>query len=192
MRQRAKNRPTWPQEPSKGRGGKRNGGLRVGLSGFLKDHLKSKLFFLFNHAEGEPPRIVTLRGSARGSILENLPQQSQIMLSIFKICSRRSQRDPNPPKFLLELPLISPTFFPKRPKLIQKLSWSSCWANANAFQNLSTTCTSRSSVVPRWEGLPRIVTHRGSVVPGFLPSLFVWVSLKFPLFGQGISAGKEK
>ena len=31
-------------------------------------------------------KIVTLRGSARGSILENLPQHGEIMLSISKIC----------------------------------------------------------------------------------------------------------
>ena len=47
-----------------------------------------------------PPRIVTLRGSARGSILENLPQQGEIMPSISKICPLCVQKVQNPPKFL--------------------------------------------------------------------------------------------
>ena len=49
-------------------------------------------------------QIVTLRGSARGSYLENLPQQGQIMTRISKICHKSSKFLfkilPNPPQIL--------------------------------------------------------------------------------------------
>merc|ERR1712078_83787 len=49
-----------------------------------------------------PSWIVTLRGSARGSILENLPQQGEIMPSISKIFPLCVPKAQNPPKIFLQ------------------------------------------------------------------------------------------
>ena len=62
-----------------------------------------------------PPRIVTLRGSARGSILENLPQQGEIMPSISKIFPLCVPKAQNPPK-------ISPQTLPKPSQNLRKAS----------------------------------------------------------------------
>ena len=62
-------------------------------------------------------KIVTLRGSARGSILENLPQQGEIMPSISKICPLCVQNVQNPPKFFHKPSPNPPKTFPKRAKI---------------------------------------------------------------------------
>ena len=59
--------------------------------------------------------IVTLRGSARGSILENLPQQGEIMPSISKIFPLCVPKAQNPPK-------ISPQTLPKPSQNLRKAS----------------------------------------------------------------------
>ena len=75
-----------------------------------------------------PPRIVTLRGSARGSYLEILPQQNQIMPSISKICPLPVHKVPHPPKFLPKPLQNPPKTFPEPlkidPKSSQKASWT--------------------------------------------------------------------
>ena len=59
---------------------------------------------------------VTLRGSARGSYLEALPQQGQICSNMRKICPQLIQKASNPPKFLPTPPQKSPKTFQKQPK----------------------------------------------------------------------------
>ena len=89
------------------------------------------------HAGGSrgPPRIETLRGAARGSYLETVPQHFSNPSTHFQIF---------PPirlKFILKLAQILPRpsqILPKSsqilrkidPKLIQKPSWSPFWINA--------------------------------------------------------------
>ena len=83
----------------------------------------------FNTLGGRgPPRIVTLRGSARGSYLEILPQQNQIMPSISKVCPLHVHEVPNPfkilPKPLQSLPKTFAEPFKIDPKSSQKASWT--------------------------------------------------------------------
>ena len=77
----------------------------------LEVHLK----FYLTTLGGGPPRIVTLRGSARGSVLENLPQQGEIMPSISKIFPLCVPKAQNPPK-------ISPQTLPKPSQNLRKAS----------------------------------------------------------------------
>ena len=92
---------------------------------------------MFYHAGGSrgPPRIVTLRGAARGSYLETLPQlfsNSSTLLQILPPIRPKSI-----PKLVQILPRPS-QIIPKSsqilrkidPKSIQKPSWSPFWANA--------------------------------------------------------------
>ena len=115
-----KNSPTWPQEPPK-----REGIICAAVSALLclALNLESKKAltlpkgsYLTRGGEG-PPRVVTLRGSARGSILENLPQQGEIMPSISKICPLCVQNVQNPPKFFHKPSPNPPKTFPKRAKI---------------------------------------------------------------------------
>ena len=88
-----------------------------------------------NTLGGGPPRIVTLRGAARGSYLEILPQlftnSPPLLQILFPICPKSSQ------KWIQILPRSS-QILPKSsqilrkidPKSIQKPSWSPFWINA--------------------------------------------------------------
>ena len=130
MRQNAKK---WPKTLPKGAGSKyrRHTGslLRRGRSPSQGRFRREFGEVASNTLVGRgPPRIVTLRGSARGSYLEILPQQNQIMPSISKICPLPVHKVPNPPKFLPK-PLQNPpkTFAePLKidPKSSQKASWT--------------------------------------------------------------------
>ena len=84
--------------------------------------------------DGREIHIVTLRGSARGSILENLPQHGEIMLSISKICPLCVQKVQNPPKFLPKPCQNLPKTLPKRsqiyPEALLELILSQCLKEA--------------------------------------------------------------
>ena len=88
------------------------------------------------HAEGEsPPRIVTVRGAARGSYLESLPQLFFKFVTLLQILPPIRQK--SIPKLVQILPRPS-QIFPKAsqilrkidPKSIQKPFWSQFWINA--------------------------------------------------------------
>ena len=112
--------PTWPQDPPKGRGSKISPACAMPCLApnleFKKTYHYLRWSCLTRGGVG-PPRIVTLRGSARGSILENLPQHGEIMLSISKICPLCVQKVQNPPKFLPKPSQNLPQTLPKRPQI---------------------------------------------------------------------------
>ena len=133
MRKIAKNKPNMAPRPPRRSNIKNSPACAMPC---LAPNLESKKIshylrwsYLTRGGEG-PPRIVTLRGSARGSILENLPEHGQIMLSISKICPLCVQKVQNPPKFLPNPPQTFPKPFQSDPKSIQKPFWSPFGANA--------------------------------------------------------------
>ena len=99
------------QEPPKRRGIIWSGGLRVPLSGpcLESEKLWKYIKVLFNHAGGGPPRIVTLRGAARGSY--------------DRICPSRTKSWQTCPKSapdVLQSPQKPPNLCPNQPKTIFK------------------------------------------------------------------------
>ena len=92
------------------------GGLRVPVPSLREDAVPGSLprWWVSSHAVRGPPRIVTLRGSARGSYLETLPQSSPDFFKSFHILAQTfPNAAQNEEKSSLNLPQILPKIHAK-------------------------------------------------------------------------------
>ena len=129
----------------------------------------SKRTFYPTTLGGGPPRIVTLRGSARGSYLEALPQQGQICSNMCKICPQLIQKVSNPPKFLPPPPKSRPKPSKSNPKSIQKASRSSSWTNALKRYDFERQKTSQNAS-KSGQKMPQSVPNLSQMEPKTLPN----------------------
>ena len=135
---------------------------------------------------GSPPRIVTLRGAARGSYLETLPQLFSNSSTLLQILP--PSRPKSKPKLVQILPRPS-QILPKSsqilrkidPKSIQKPSWSPFWINA--LQKLDFERPRNGQEAPKSnQKTPQSAPTPSQMEPKTVPNLFLehFFGLIFP------------